>query len=332
MVENWTAFIVFNVFVLFMLALDLGVFHRHAHVVRLREAIGWSIFWVVLALLFNVGVWWFWPTTGSDLTPNEAGLAFLAGYVIERALSIDNIFVFVVLFSYFCVQPQYHHKILFWGILGAMVLRAAFIFAGVELIRRFEWTLYIFSVFLVFTGIKMGMSKGVEVHPERNPVLKILSRVLPVTKGYVEGKFFTRVDGRLLATPMFVVLMMVETTDLVFAIDSIPAILAITQNMFIVYTSNVFAILGLRALYFALAGVMEYFHYLHYGLAAVLVFVGAKMLLDVHWHIEIGMGWSLGIVAILLGTATGASLLWPQKPKPLPGPTDPACINPLEPH
>src|SRR3990172_2329572 len=208
--------IVFNVFILVMLALDLGVFHRHANTVRLKEAIGWSIFWVVLALLFNLGLYCIWPDGQGGYTPGQAGLAFFTGYVIERALSIDNIFIF----------------------------------AGVALIKKFHWTIYIFGVFLILTGIKMGLAKGTEVHPERNPVLKLLRRFLPVSKDYVEGHFLTRIDGRLLATPLFIVLMMVETTDLVFAIDSIPAILAITTDSFIVYTSNIFAILGLRALYF----------------------------------------------------------------------------------
>ena len=308
MTHGVLGWVLFNLFVLFMLALDLGVFHRQAHAVRLKEAVWWSIFWVILALLFNLGLWWFWPT-GDSLTPNQAGLAFFTGYVIERALSIDNIFVFVVLFSYFRLEPKYHHKVLFWGILGAMILRAIFIFAGVTLIKRFEWTFYILGAFLILTGVKMAMAKGVEVHPERNPVLGLLRRIMPLTKDYVNGSFFTRVDGRLLATPMFVVLIMVEFTDLVFAIDSIPAILAITEDAFIIYTSNVFAILGLRALYFALAGVMDLFEYLHFGLAAVLVFVGIKMLMKVHWHADIPIGWSLGIVAGLLGVAMAASFL-----------------------
>ena len=320
MAEPLHWWIIFNAFVLVMLALDLGVFHRHAHTVRLKEAIGWSIFWVVLALLFNLGLYWFWPDGQGGYTPAQAGLAFFTGYVIERALSFDNIFVFVVLFSYFRVPSQYHHKVLFWGILGALILRAIFIFAGVALIEKFHWTIYILGVFLIFTGIKMALAKGTEVHPERNPVLKLLRRFLPVSKDYVEGHFLTRIDGRLLATPLFIVLMMVETTDLVFAIDSIPAILAITTDSFIVYTSNIFAILGLRALYFALAGVMDMFHYLHYGLAAVLVFVGVKMLLDAGWDYDIGIGWSLGIVGALLAVATIVSLLRPRNP----GPPNPA--------
>jgi len=313
MAEQPYWWIIFNLFVLAMLALDLGVFHRHAHTVRLKEAIGWSVFWIVLALLFNLGLYWIWPDGQGGYTPSQAGLAFFTGYIIKRALSIDNIFVFVVLFAYFQVPSHYHHKVLFWGILGAMILRAVFIFAGVALIEKFHWTIYIFGVFLIFTGVKMGLARGTEVHPERNPVLKLLRRFLPVSANYVEGRFFTRIDGRLLATPLFIVLMMVETTDLVFAIDSIPAILAITRDTFIVYTSNIFAILGLRALYFALAGVMDLFEYLSYGLAAVLVFVGVKMLLDAGWNYHIGIGWSLGTVGAILGVATIASLLHVRK-------------------
>src|SRR3972149_3899127 len=314
-IEWW---IVFNVFILVILALDVGVFHRPAHTIRLKEAIGWSIFWVLLALLFNLGLYWIWPDGQGGYTPAQAGLGVFPGYVVERALSIDNIFVFVVLFSYFKVPSQYHHKVLFWGILGALILRAIFIFAGVALIEKFHWTIYIFGVFLIFTGIKMALAKGTEVHPERNPVLKLLRRFLPVSKDYVEGRFFTRVDGRSLGTPLFIVRMMVETTDLVFAIDSIPAILAITTDSFIVYTSNIFAILGLRGLYFALAGVMDMFDYLHCGLGALLIFVGVKMLLDAGWDYKIPIGWSLGIVGGVLTVATIASLLRPRRPGPRP--------------
>jgi len=317
MESNTTWFILFNAFVLVLLALDLGVFHRKAHVVKMKEAIGWSIFWVVFALLFNLAFWWFWPDGHDGLTRNQAGLCWFTGYLIERALSIDNIFVFVVLFSYFQLPAKHHHRVLMWGILGAMILRAVFILAGVALIEKFRWTLYIFGVLLVYTGIKLAFAKGTEVHPERNPVLKLMRKLLPITRDYVEGHFFTRVDGRLLATPMFVVLIMVETTDLVFAIDSIPAIFGITTSSFIIYSSNIFAILGLRALYFALAGVMDLFHYLHYGLAAVLVFIGAKMLAAEAWHFHLGIGWSLGIVGAILAIATIASLLKPGEPKAL---------------
>lgn len=315
MIEHWTPWILFNAFVIFMMVLDLCVFHCKAHTIGLKEAIGWSIFWVVLALLFNLFLWWWWPVAEGGLSKNEAGLAFLTGYVIERALSIDNIFVFVVLFSFFQLPSQYHQRVLMWGILGAMILRAVFIFAGVALIEKFEWTLYIFGVLLVYTGFKLAFSKGTEVHPERNPVLKIMRRMVPISKDYVEGRFFTRIDGKLLATPLFVVLIIIETTDLVFAIDSIPAIFGVTQDPFIIYTSNIFAILGLRALYFALAGVMDLFHYLHYGLAAVLIFIGGKMLAaqkPLEYHI--GIGWSLGIVGGILALATIASLVHKKPP------------------
>jgi len=318
MIDNWTPWVLFNAFVIFMMVLDLCVFHRKAHTIGLKEAIWWSVFWVLLALVFNVLLWWWWPVTEGGLSRNEAGLAFLTGYVIERALSIDNIFVFVVLFSFFQLPSQYHQRVLMWGILGAMILRAVFIFAGVALIEKFEWTLYIFGVLLVYTGFKLAFSKGTEVHPERNPVLRIMRKVIPISKDYVKGHFFTRIDGKLLATPLFVVLVIIETTDLVFAIDSIPAIFGVTQDPFIIYTSNIFAILGLRALYFALAGVMDLFHYLHYGLAAVLIFIGGKMLVaqkPLEYHI--GIGWSLGIVGGILALATIVSLLH-KKPSSAP--------------
>lgn len=318
MSDNPTAWILFTVFVFVMILLDLCVFHRKAHAVGLREAIGWSVFWVVLSLAFNVLLWWTWPEKEGGLTRHEAGMAFLTGYVVEKALSVDNIFVFVVLFSYFRLPAQYHHRVLMWGIIGAMVLRAVFIFAGVAIIEKFEWALYIFGVMLFYTGVKLLFAKGAEVHPERNPVLKFMKRVMPISEHYDEGRFFTRINGRRVATPLFVVLIVIETTDLVFAIDSIPAIFGVTQDPFIIFTSNIFAILGLRALYFALAGVMDLFHYLHYGLAAVLMFIGAKMLaaqkpLDYH----IGIGVSLGVVGGILALATIVSLLH-KKPQTSP--------------
>ncbi len=309
----------FNIFVLAMLALDLGVFHRKAHEVKFREAVAWSVFWVGLALLFNLGIWLLWPDGTGGMRRSEAALAFLTGYLIEKSLSVDNIFVFLMLFTYFRVPALYQHKVLFWGILGALVMRAIFIAAGVTLIEKFHWTIYIFGAFLILTGIKMAWAKGKEPHPERNPVLRLLRRVVPVSKDYDRGHFFTRIDGRLFATPLLVALVMIEVTDLIFAVDSIPAILAITTNGFIVYTSNVFAILGLRALYFALAGVMGMFHYLTYGLSAILVFVGAKMLLHAGIGYKIPVGISLGVVAMLLAISMIASLLRP-KPNPTPLP------------
>ena len=298
----WVAF---NVFVLAMLALHLGVFHRKAHEVRLREALIWSAVWIGLALLFNVGVY-FWR--GS-----ETALQFLTGYLIEKSLSVDNIFVFLMLFSYFRVPAAYQHKVLFWGILGALIMRAIFIAAGIALIQKFHWVIYIFGAFLILTGIKMAWQKGKEIHPERNPVLRLFRRLMPVTDGYEEDRFFIRRNGRRFATPLFVVLLLVETTDLIFAVDSIPAILAITLDPFIVYTSNVFAILGLRALYFALAGIMQLFHYLHYGLSGILVFVGLKMMLADVYKIPVGI--ALAVVAGILVVSVVCSVLRPRPPE-----------------
>ncbi len=297
--------VLFNLFVLAMLALDLGVFHRKAHEVKFKEALGWSIVWIALALTFNVVIY-LWR--GS-----EAALQFLTGYVIEKSLSVDNIFVFLMVFTYFSVPGHSQHKVLFWGILGALIMRAVFIAAGVALIEKFHWTIYVFGAFLILTGVKMARSKDKEIHPERNPALRLLRRFVSVTDDFVKDKFFVKQDGRMLATPLFVVLLVVETTDLIFAVDSIPAILAITNDSFIVYTSNVFAILGLRALYFALAGVMKLFHYLHYGLSVVLTFVGVKMMLADVYQIPIVV--SLGFIASVLTVSIVVSMLRPQREK-----------------
>ena len=295
--------IAFNFFVLAMLALDLGVFHRKAHIIRIKEALGWSAFWIALALLFNVGIY-FWRGP-------QTALEFLTGYLLEKSLSVDNIFVFLLIFSYFRVPAISQHKVLFWGILGALIMRAVFIAAGVTLIQHVHWIIYVFGAFLIFTGIKLALQKGKEIHPERNPVIKLFRRYMPVTGDYEESKFFVRRAGRVLATPLFIALLVVETTDIIFAVDSIPAILAITHDPFIVYTSNVFAILGLRALYFALAGIMQLFHYLHYGLSAILVFVGVKMLLADIYKVPIGI--ALGVVAGILLLSVIASLARPRK-------------------
>jgi tellurite resistance protein TerC len=296
----------FNVFVLAMLAIDLGIFHRKAHEVSLREAAAWSTVWVTLALAFAYGIHRFMGA--------QAGLEFLTGYLIEKALSVDNIFVFVLLFSYFRVPPRHQHRVLFWGILGALVMRGTMIAAGAALIAEFHWIIYVFGAFLVFTGIRMAIQTEHGIDPDANPVIRLVRRLMPVSDRYDGQKFFTRagVGGRmrLAATPLFVVLVLVETTDLIFAVDSIPAIFAVTTDPFLVYTSNVFAILGLRALYFLLAGVIHRFHYLKLGLAAVLVFVGAKMLLADVYHVPVGI--SLGVVALLLGIAVAASLLFPK--------------------
>ena len=293
--------IVFCIFVLAMLALDLGVFHRKAHEVKIKEALIWSAVWIGLALLFNLGIY-FWRG-------EVAALEFLTGYLLEKSLSVDNVFVFLLIFSYFRVPVLCQHKVLFWGILGALIMRAVFIAAGITLIQQFHWVIYVFGAFLIFTGIKMAFQKDKEIHPEKNPVIKIFCRLMPVTKDYEESKFFVRKACRLHATPLFVALLVVETTDVIFAVDSIPAILAITHDPFIVFTSNVFAILGLRALYFALAGIMQLFHHLHYGLSAILVFVGLKMLLADIYKIPIEI--ALGVVAGILLLSVIASVVRP---------------------
>jgi tellurite resistance protein TerC len=294
---------IFNLFVVGMLALDLGVFHRRAHEVRIREALVWSAFWIALSLLFNLGIY-FWRDS-------ETALEFLTGYLLEKSLSVDNIFVFLMIFTYFRVPYLHQHKVLFWGILGALIMRALFILVGITLIQQFHWVIYIMGGFLVITGIKMATQKDSDIHPERNPVLRLVRRLVPVTENYEGGRFFVRRSGRLLATPLFIVVLVVETTDVVFAVDSIPAILAITLDPFIVYTSNVFAILGLRALYFALAGIMRLFHYLPYGLSFILVFVGIKMLLVDIYKIPIGI--ALGTVAGVLVMSVIASIVFPPK-------------------
>lgn len=299
------AFVLFNVFVLAMLALDLGVFRRKSHTVSFREALCWVGVWVSLSLTFCVGIY---IVEGRDLA-----LKFLAGYLVEQSLSMDNLFVFLMLFTYFRLPAEFQHKVLFWGIIGALVMRAFFIAAGITLIHRFDWILYVFGVFLVFTGIKMALAKDKEIHPERNPVLRLLRRYLPVTPDYVGDRFFIRIDARLFATPMFVVLVMVETTDLVFAVDSIPAVLAITRDPFIVYTSNVFAILGLRSLFFALSGLMRYFHHLHYGLSLILVFVGCKMLYAEYTGRHVPVELTLGVIGGVLALSIAASLAWPHE-------------------
>ena len=301
--------ILLNLFIVAMLALDLGVFQRRAHAVSVREAAVWSGVWVFLSLSFNLLLYWMWPEELSGTSRGQAAMDFFTGYVIEKALSVDNIFVFVLIFRYFKVAPRYQHRVLFWGVLGAMVMRAVFIAAGVTLIEKFEFVIYILGAFLVLTGIKMALSAETEVHPERNFILKLVRRFVPVTEDYVEGRFFTRVNGRRFATPLFIVLVFVETTDVVFAVDSIPAILAITTDSFLVYSSNIFAILGLRAMYFLLVGVVDRFHYLSYGLALILVFVGTKMLLDAGLDYHISTGASLATVGVILATSVVVSLL-----------------------
>ena len=304
MIDNPWLWIGFNIFVLLMLALDLGVFHRTAHIVTFKESISWTVIWVALAMLFNLGVWHY---AGS-----EKGIEFLTGYVIEKSLSVDNVFIFVLLFSYFAVPQVYQHKVLFWGILGALIMRAVMIGIGAALLAKFAWIIYIFGGFLILTGIKMIVKREEEIHPERNPVVRWFKKLMPVTADYRGDKFFVRENGIRHATPLFVVLILVEISDLIFAVDSIPAIFAVTKDPFIVYTSNVFAILGLRSLYFALAGVMDKFHYLKIGLGVVLTFVGVKMLLG-HTEWKIDTHFSLGVIVTILTASVVASLMWPKK-------------------
>jgi tellurite resistance protein TerC len=302
--ESLWLWIGFNVFILAMLALDLGVFHSKSHVVSLRESLAWTGVWVALALAFNAGVWHY---AGSG-----KALEFFTGYLIEKSLSVDNVFVFALLFSYFAVPPKYQHKVLFWGIFGALIMRAIMIAAGAALITKFAWIIYIFGAFLIVTGIKMIVKREEEIHPERNPVVRWFKKLMPVTPEFRGDKFFVRENGLRMATPLFVVLLLVEFTDLIFAVDSIPAIFAVTKDPFIVYTSNVFAILGLRSLYFALAGVMDKFHYLKIGLGVVLSFVGVKMILaHTAWKIDTLV--SLGVIVLILTVSVVWSLVRPKK-------------------
>jgi tellurite resistance protein TerC len=308
MTATWL-WVAFSAVVLIMLTLDLGVFHRKAHAVSTKEAGAWSAAWVSLALLFAAGIYKFMG--------RQPALEFLTGYVVEEALSVDNLFVFILLFSYFRVPPALQHRVLFWGIFGALIMRGIMIAAGALLIERFHWITFVFGAFLVFTGLRMAVHDETEIEPERNPVIKLVRRLVPVTKRYHGQHFFVREPWgrggqvRLVATPLFVVLVLVETTDLVFAVDSIPAVFGVTRDPFIVYTSNVFAILGLRALYFLLAGVIQKFHYLKAGLAAVLVFVGAKMLAAEVFPIPVHV--SLGVIASVLVASVAASLLFPKR-------------------
>ena len=295
---------VFAAVVLAMLALDLGVFHRRAHAIGFREALAWSAAWFTLAVVF-AGIVYHWR--GPD-----QGFAFFAGYLIEWSLSADNVFVFLMIFTYFRVPAQYQHRVLFWGIVGAVVMRAILVTAGVVLINRVHAIVYVFGAFLIITGLRMAFAGDVEIHPEKNPVLKLVRRLVPITKRYYGGRFFLRRMGRTFGTPLLVVLTVVESTDVVFAVDSVPAVLAITTDPFIVYSSNVFAILGLRALYFVLAGFMQMFHYLKYGLSLILVFVGAKMVVSQWVHIPTSI--ALGTVATILLVSIVVSLFAPPRP------------------
>ena len=307
--NSFWGWIGFNVVVLAILALDLGVLHRRSEKVSLKEAATWSAVWVALSLCFAFAIW---RTMGE-----EKGLEFLTGYLIEYALSVDNIFVFVLIFTYFKVPENYQHRVLFWGIIGALLLRGVMIVAGSALVTRFSWTLYVFGAFLVFTGIRMAVQNDEDAYnPERDPVLRLSRRLIPVTADYRGDKFFVHEPDatgkmRYAATPLFIVLLIVDTTDVIFATDSIPAIFAVTRDPFIVYTSNICAVLGLRALYFLLASVVDKFVYLKLGLSLVLIFIGGKMLLEPFIHIPV-IG-SLGVVGAVLGASILASLRWPRE-------------------
>ncbi|TFB11616.1 TerC family protein [Candidatus Marinimicrobia bacterium MT.SAG.3] len=293
----------FNILILALIAIDLGLLHKKSHVISVKEALIWSAGWILISLTFNVGVYfWF----GYD-----SALQFLTGYLIEKSLSVDNIFVFAILFSYFKVKPEYQHKVLMWGILGALVMRGALIAIGTALITNFHWIIFILGAFLVYTGIKMAVQKEISVHPEKNPIVNLVKKFIPISDDYDGDKFVTTVNGKKTFTPLLVVLLVVEVTDLMFAVDSIPAIFAITTDAFIVYTSNVFAILGLRALYFALSGVLDMFHYLKYGLGMVLSFVGTKMLISEFYIIPIPV--ALGTVAAILAISIVVSIVIPAK-------------------
>lgn len=299
-VENqiiiWSGFIIF---IFLMLAIDLGIFHKKAHEIEIKEALIWSAVWVGLSLTFNVAIY-FWR--GPDVA-----LEFMTGYLIEKSLSVDNLFVFLIIFSYFDVPAAYQHKVLFWGIVGALVLRAVFIFSGVALIHKFGWIIYIFGIFLIYTGLRLAFQKTRQVSPEKNILLRLFKKIVPTVDNYEGARFMARIDNKYVATPLILVLLVIETTDLMFALDSIPAILAITVDPFVVFSSNVFAIMGLRALYFALAGVMRMFRYLNYGLAAILAFIGFKMLLAEFYEIPVAM--ALGVVAVVLSLSIVLSWL-----------------------
>lgn len=315
MEESIWLWVGFNLFVLLMLALDLGVFHRQSHTVSTKEAITWSVVWISLSLIFNVIIYFFWDqmVPNSQYTNSEAALAFLTGYLIEKSLSVDNIFVFILIFSFFAVPAAYQHRVLFWGILGALVMRGILIAVGAALLEQFHWIIYVFGAFLIYTGIRMARHQDEEVQPDKNPIVKFFRRFMPVTENFEGDKFFVRRAGVLMATPLFLILLIVESTDLVFAVDSIPAIFAVTRDPFIVYTSNVCAILGLRALYFLLANVMDKFQYLKLGLSVVLTFIGVKMVIADLYHIPVGI--SLAVVASVLTISVLASL-WKARTSP----------------
>lgn len=297
MVFDYWIWIGFSLFLITMLALDLGVFHKHSHIVEFKESIIWSSVWIGLALIFNIGIFYF--------AGNIKGMEFLTGYLIEKSLSIDNIFIIALIFSYFGVPREYQHRVLFWGVIGALIMRAILIALGSTLIKEFSWIIYIFGAFLVITGVKMYFQNQQSIHPDKNPLVILFKKFFKVSTEYSGEKFFIKEKGKLIATPLFIVLLLVETTDLIFAVDSIPAIFAITQDTFIVFTSNAFAILGLRSLYFALSGIMHKFYYLKAGLSVILVFVGIKMMLVDIYKIPIGI--SLGFITLVILISVYAS-------------------------
>jgi tellurite resistance protein TerC len=315
----WAAFVGA---VFLFLALDLGIFHRKAHEVRMREALTWTGIWITLSILFGICLYLFWDKvqSGSEYSNSEAAMAFLAGYLVEWSLSVDNIFVFLVVFAYFHVPAKYQHRVLFWGILGALVFRSLFIAVGAVVLKKFLWTMVLFGLFLIFTGVKLVAAHGKTIDPGKNPVVQLFRKILPVTADYRGQKFLVRENGKLYATPLFVALVVVEFTDILFAVDSVPAIFAITHEPFLVFTSNVFAILGLRSLFFAVAGLMQLFRFLHYGLAIILTFVGIKMLYGYvaeiyHWQ-KFPVGISLAVIVGVLAGSIVVSILKPEKPAP----------------
>lgn len=305
MSETGILWVTFNAFVVAMLAIDLGIFHRKSHEVGVKEALTWTCVWITLAMLFNLFVYYYFD--------KSKALEFFTGYLIEKSLSVDNIFVIILIFSYFKVPTAYQHKVLFWGILGALVMRFIFILSGVELIHRFHWLIYIFGGFLIITGIRMLTSGDQKIEPDKNPLIKLAKKIMPITTAFEGDKFFVKRNNRTWATPLFLVVILIETTDLIFAVDSIPAILAISDDTFIIYTSNVFALLGLRSLYFALAGIEQYFKYLKFGLSAILVFVGIKMCI-VDWF-KIPIEISLIVIGFTLAIAMLCSRILPLRPK-----------------
>ncbi len=303
MEHSLTLWILFNLFIIAMLIIDLMVFNRKPHEISIRESLVWTAVWITLAVIFGIGLYFF-------MSPQDS-IDYFTGYLIEKSLSVDNIFVFLLIFTYFGVKDKYQHRVLFWGIFGALIFRLLFILIGVALIEMFHWVIYIFGAFLILTGIKLGMEKDKEIHPEKNPVLLLARRMIPITKSFYGQKIIFKKRGRYIATPLLLVLIVIETTDVIFALDSIPAIMAITRDTFIIYSANAFAILGLRALYFALSGVMRLFHYLHYGLSFILIFIGTKMMLEE--ILEIPTLITLGVIVLTLSTSVLFSILYPKE-------------------